>query len=642
VKPSPNIIQGPEWEQREKIPVRVFPDAVQASKRVADQISDALRKSALERGSLVLGLATGSTPIGLYRELVRMHREEGLSFEHVTTFNLDEYFPISPTHPESYHTFMREHLFDHVDIREENIHIPDGSIDRSDAFAACAKYEQKIKDAGGIDLQILGIGRTGHVGFNEPGSTSDSLTRLVSLDRITRRDAARDFLGEPNVPRYAITMGLATILEAKDIVLMAWGDAKAVIVSRAVEGPVSETVAATFLQRHPNARLVVDRAAAADLTRFKHPWLTGSPEWTPPLTRSAVVWLSNTVGKPVLKLVDEEYGEHGMGGLLTENGPAYNLNIRVFNDLQHTITGWPGGKPEADDTSRPERASPYPKRVVIFSAEPQDDVLYMGGTLRRLVNQGHDVHVIYQTSGSLAVPDDDALKYAECFLGFSRSVVAASSDLQDHLARLTDDIFSKKPFDADSPAVRRLKAVVRRSEALAAARVCGVDAAHLSFLDLPFYETGRYRNFKLTDRDCDEIASILDAIRPHQIYAAGGLSDPNSVQAICFEAFRGGFRSLENSCDWVESCRVWLYRETQREWNPDEIDMAVPLSPDELAVKIKAIYQHQSQRHQVPSEAAGYREAWQQVESRNRQTANLYDGLGLAEYEAIEAFKRWK
>jgi glucosamine-6-phosphate deaminase len=630
-----------EHEQLEKTRTAIFPRAQDACAAVAGEIAALIRERAAENKTAVLGLATGSTPVRLYRELIRMHREEGLSFKNVVTFNLDEYYPIEPDNKESYFRFMHEQLFNHIDIDPKNLNIPTGTVERKQVYASCRAYEAKIQAAGGVDIQILGIGRSGHIGFNEPGSSRDSRTRMITLDRITRQDAAKDFLGEANVPRYAITMGVATILEARKIFLMAWGEGKAEIVQRAVEGAVTSAVSASFLQEHPEAVFILDEAAAGELTRIKRPWLVGTCDWTPALARRAVVWLSHHLKKPVLKLIDEDYNEHGMGDLATEQGPAYNINIRVFNELQHTITGWPGGKPNADDTHRPERAAPFPKRVIIFAAEPHDDVHYMGGTLHRLIKQGHDVHVVYQTSGNLAVPHDEARKFAEFLLDTAKMPATKSAGQAVFASEVLTFLEGKENIWNESPEVRKIKGIIRRGEARAALRICGVSPDRIHFLDLPFYETGRTRNFQLTEEDIERTASIIDQIKPHQIYAPGDLSDPSSSYRLCYEAMETALHRFASE-SWLKDCYVWLYRAASREWDIDEIDMAVPLSPDELFLKTKAIYKHQSQKSQVPGGDQQSRESWQIAEARNRATARLYDLFGLSEYEAIEAFRRLK
>ena len=617
-----------EAEQFERIKTRVFDSSSAACKRAADEIEDLIRRREKEGRPAVLGLATGSTPVPLYRELIRRHREEGLSFANVRTFNLDEYFGLEPEHRESYARFMREQLFDHIDIAPEHARVPSGLTPRDEVFGACGAYEDAIAAVGGIDIQILGIGRSGHIGFNEPGSSRDSQTRLVTLDRITRQDAARDFLGVENVPRFAITMGVGTILEARRVLLMAWGGAKAGVVAKAVEGNPTEAITASFLQHHPDAEFLVDRAAAEELTRYRHPWLVGPIEWTAAQTRRAVTWLARRIDKPILKLLDEDYSENGLADLVTREGRAYDINIRIFNEIQHTITGWPGGKPNADDSHRPERAAPHPKRVVVLSPEPMDDVFGMGGTLSRLVRQGHDVRVMTLTSGNLGVPDAEARKVARLLDDAGAGDPAILAELD-----------GKAPHEADSPALRRLKGSIRKNEARMSAEVCGVPDAALMFLDLPFYEQGRYRQFKPSEADVTKLREALAAARPHQIFATGRGADPSSLEALGFSLLREALAGLQGE-SWLDDLRIWIYRVAGEDWEAHQIEMAVPLSPDELAVKIKAIYQHGSQRSQTPQSDGRLREAWQLAEVRNQSTARTYDQLGLANYEAIESFRR--
>ena len=619
----------------ERIRAVTFEDASSAVAEVAREIAAAVRERQAQGRTLVLGLATGSTPVPLYRELIRLHREEGLSFRNVVTFNLDEYYPIDPRHPESYHRFMREQLFEHIDIPDTQVHIPSGEGEREAVFAACQAYERSIREAGGIDIQILGIGRTGHIGFNEPGSGPGSRTRLVTLDRLTRLDAARDFHGEHNVPRYAVTMGVGTILEARKIVLMAWGRSKAEVVREAVESPPRENLPASFLQAHGDVRFLLDQPAATELTRFKFPWLVGFPEWTPRLSRKAVANLSLKLDKPLLKLVDKDYQEQGLSELVTEQGPAYALNIRIFNEVQHTITGWPGGKPNADDTHRPERAVPATKRVLVLSPEPWDDTLAMAGTLNRLIAHGHEVTVAYATSGSLGVPDEEARWAAQL-------MVEAAEGVGGELAQsVLAELKVKSEADQDSARLRQFKGYIRRSEARAALQRCGVESTCIRFMDLPFYEEGRYRQFAVTERDVSLMRKLLDRTKPHQVYATGEASDPSSVQAKAFGVFRQAWQLCRES-EWQRDCYVWLYRSDGREWETHQIDMAVPCSPDELHRKAQAIFQHRSQRSQAPVFEGQQAEAWEQAIGRNRDTARLYDKLGLAEYEALECFARWE
>lgn len=627
-----------EFTQKERIPTRIYPSADEACTVVADAISDLIQSRGREGKKAVLGLATGSTPVRLYRELIRRHREEGLSFAHVITFNLDEYYGLEGDHPESYRTFMQEQLFDHVDLPAENTHVPDGTVEREDVFEACKAYEDAIAAAGGIDIQILGIGRTGHIGFNEPGSGAESLTRLVTLDSLTRRDAARDFLGEENVPRHAITMGVGTILAARKLFLLAWGEGKASILARTVEGGETETIPATFLQRHGDCTFCIDRAAASHLTRERHPWLVGQIDWTPEVTRKAVLWLAQKTDKSLLKLVDEDYTENGMADLLIEQGSAYDLNIHLFNVTQHTITGWPGGKPNADDSHRPERATPYPKRCLVLSPEPLDDVYCLGGTIKRLNQHGNEVTIAYQTSGNLAVPDPEIRRAIDLIveLGGQRS---AATDL-DYARTVQTQLKDKGAFGADTTEIRQLKALIRRSEARASAQTLGLDPGQLNFLDLPFYENGRYRRFVVGDADVGAMCQLLERVQPHQIFATGFGHDPLSVPALCFDVLA---RALERcaGADWLRDCRIWLYRGPGQEWEAHEIDMAVPLSPDEFENKIQGIYQHQTQRSQSPSGQPKSSNTWDLAREINRHTAELYDALGLAEYEAMECFKRW-
>jgi glucosamine-6-phosphate isomerase len=632
------IPSSPEAQQRERIPTEVFASADEACARLAADIAALIRSNDALGRPTVLGLATGSTPVRLYRQLIRLHREEGLSFRRVVTFNLDEYYGLPRTHPESYWRFMHDQLFDHIDIAAENIHVPDGTVARGETFAWCRRYEEQIRAAGGLDLQVLGIGRTGHIGFNEPGSARDSRTRLVTLDSITRRDAARDFLGEANVPRHAITMGVGTILEARRIVLLAWGEAKAGVVAQAVEGTPTEALPASFLQGHANVSFLIDRAAAAMLTRVRHPWLVGPVEWSPALRRRAIVWLAQTVRKPVLKLLDEDYSEHGMADLLTEHGPAYGLNIQIFNELQHTITGWPGGKPDADDSARPERAAPFPKRVVVFSPEPSHDVLGMGGTLRRLQDQGHDVTVVYLTSGNLALPDEEAIMATDFIGELGGAFELPAGPVQAFTREVREQLLAKSAFASDSPQIRRLKGLLRRGEARASLRDCGIAPTQARFLDLGFYERGRYRQFSPDEQDVEAIARVLMERQPNQIFVTGDRDDPSSVSAVCFELVRRACQTVAKE-NWYGSCRVWLYRGVETPWEAADIDMAVPFSPRELAQKIQAVFQHKSQRSQTPV-ATGLREPWQQAEQQNRGLAETYDRLGLADYEAIEAFQR--
>jgi glucosamine-6-phosphate deaminase len=624
----------------EKIPTEVYASADDATVEVARDIADAIKKKALRREPFVLGLATGSTTSLLYAELVRLHKEENVSFSNVHTFNIDEYYPIRPDALQSHHYYMRKHLFEQLDIPKENINFPDGTLSQEQVPGFCAAYDRKITDLGGIDLLILGIGRTGHIGFNEPGSMVNSPTRLISLDTITRVDAAADFFSEEFVPRRAITMGLGTILASKKIVLLAWGEGKSHIIRDAVEGPVTDSIPTSCLQHHANVKVVVDSAAASELTRIKTPWIVGVCNWNDRLIRKATVWLCQKTGKPILKLTDRDYNDNGMSDLTARFGPASAINIQVFNDLQHTISGWPGGKPNADDSTRPERALPYPKKVVIFSPHPDDDVISMGGTFARLVQQQHDVHVAYQTSGNIAIFDDDVVRFLDFGNQFSRIFELEGIDTQNLYKKLAKALGNKKPGDPDIPEVRQLKSAIRRSEAMAAVRYIGVPEDHVHFLNLPFYETGTVQKSELDESDIKIIIDLLQEIKPHQIYAAGDLSDPHGTHRVCINAILAALHELRNE-KWLDDCRLWMYRGAWQEWDLDQVDMAVPLSPEEVLIKRKTIYKHTSQNNGPVFPGSDSREFWQRAEDRNHATAVLYDKLGMAEYQAIEVFVKF-
>ncbi|WP_435136300.1 glucosamine-6-phosphate deaminase [Formosa sp. A9] len=616
----------------EKIHNVIFDSSNEASIIVAQEIAALIIQKEKENKPCVLGLATGSSPIKVYEELVRMHKEEGLSFSNVVTFNLDEYYPMSKDNIQSYFYFMHEHLFNHVDILPENINIPNGMVSTDDLYQYCIDYEMKIKSYGGLDFQLLGIGRTGHIGFNEPGSHLNSGTRSITLDHLTRVDAAPAFLGIDNVPRKAITMGIGTVKSAKRIVLLGWGLNKAKILKQAIEGDMTANVPATYLQDHDNTTFVIDSEASSELTRVKTPWLVTSCYWTDDLKIKAVVWLSELLNKPILKLTDKDYNDNGMSGLLTEEGTAYDLNIKMFNKLQHTITGWPGGKPNADDLHRPERATPAKKRVIIFSPHPDDDVISMGGTFDRLVEQGHEVHIAYQTSGNIAVSDEEALKFAEITLKLNPKSTEAQN--------IIDFLQSKTDKDIDSLEVRQLKGFIRRSESLAATRYMGLKDDNVHFLNLPFYETGTIKKGSLTQDDIDIMCSLIDNVKPHQIYAAGDLADPHGTHKVCLDALFTALEVLKPK-SYMNDCWVWLYRGAWHEWESYEIEMAVPMSPDQVLKKRHAIFYHQSQKDGVMFQGDDSREFWVRAEDRNRLTAKKYNDLGLADYAAIEAFKRY-
>ncbi|MFT6066488.1 MAG: glucosamine-6-phosphate deaminase [Paraglaciecola sp.] len=618
----------------EKIHNVTFKSSFEASILVAQEIASLIKEKQDQNKKCVLGLATGSSPIKVYEELVRMHKEDGLSFENVISFNLDEYFPMDESNIQSYFYFMHEHLFNHVNILPENINIPNGAISIDQLHQYCIDYEMKIKAIGGLDFQLLGIGRTGHIGFNEPGSHLNSGTRIITLNHITRIDAAPSFFGIENVPRKAITMGIGTVKDAKRIVLLAWGANKNMILKETIEGVISAAVPATYLQQHSNTTFVLDEEASSELTRLKTPWLVKSCVWNAPLELKAVTWLSNLLAKPILKLTDQDYNDNGMSGLLAEEGTAYDLNIKMFNKLQHTITGWPGGKPFADDSNRPERANPSKKRVLIFSPHPDDDVISMGGTFDRLVQQGHEVHIAYQTSGNIAVSDEEALKFAEISKEFNTNSKKVNG--------IIEFIKNKKGNDVvDSLGVRKLKGAIRKSESLAATRYLGLPDKNVHFLNLPFYETGTIKKGNLSEGDVTIMKSIIDTIKPHQIYAAGDLADPHGTHKVCLDALFATLEEMKSEKEYMKDCWVWLYRGAWHEWDSHEIEMAVPMSPEQILRKRHAIFYHQSQKDGVMFQGDDSREFWVRVEDRNRLTAKKYNDLGLTDYAAIEAFKRY-
>ncbi|MEM7697884.1 MAG: glucosamine-6-phosphate deaminase [Verrucomicrobiota bacterium] len=622
--------QATQQERYEKTRTLVRDDSAAASIELAGDVAQLVRERQAENRNLVLGLATGSTPVPFYRELIRLHRDEGLSFKNVITFNLDEYYGLLPDHPESYYRFMHDQLFDQIDIPREQIHIPDGTVPLDEVYDWCHRYEEAIREAGGLDLQILGIGRTGHIGFNEPGSAEDSRTRMITLDRVTRQDAAPDFLGQANVPRSAITMGVGTILDAASLVLMAWGSNKAEIVREAVEGAVTDQVSASFLQLHENATFLVDAAAAARLTRFQHPWLVGSVEWDGAMKKRAVSWLSSKLEKPILKLVDEDYNEAGVGELLASTErDSYEINIEVFNQVQLTITGWPGGKPNADDSNRPERATPFPKKALILSPEPADVFIGMGGTVARLIQQEHEVRLVFQTSGNLRVADVAAQNFASVLLEMAEGSEGQNWQSQrEYGDSIIEALEEKGEFGIDPKLVRLLKGFILRGEARDAGRACKVNDDHMQFLDLPFYESGRYRRFHLGDADVDAVGRLLDLKNPDVIFATGDAADPSSVQALSYRAVASAVAQRREAGKLTDTT-VWLYRGRDQPLETHEIDMAVPMSPDQLAEKREAIRKFNSTSDDELS-----------ATDRNQGIASDYDALGMAEYESIEAFRR--
>ncbi len=616
----------------EKVYTNIFTSESSGSMYVAREIENCIREIQKFGELCILGITTGKSPVGVFRALVEIHKKENLSFRNVVVFSLDEFFPISPKEQQSRNWLIHESLLDHVDILPENIHIPDSTLPLDKVAAFCRDYEAKIEEYGGLDLLFLGTGVQGQLGFNEPGSYTNTRTRLVALGNESRQAVSSIFYGIDNVPRKAITMGLGTILKAKRIILMAWGEEKATVIKDIVEGEENSATPATCLQKHPNIEVVVDEGASQELTRVKTPWLVGTCLWPERFIRTAVLWLCRKVDKPILKLTYQDYIDNRLGQLLEATGQTYDMiNIQVFNDLQHTISGWPGGKPNADDSTRPERATPYPKRVLIFSPHPDDDVISMGGTFIRLIAQGHDVHVAYQTSGNIAVLDDIVLQTLD---------TARECGFVDRYNEVQEIINNKKKGEAEPIELRRLKGSIRRAEAKAACRQMGLtDPSHVHFLNLPFYETGGVKKGLLTDKDIQIVVDLLREIKPHQIYAAGDLSDPHGTHRVCIEAVLAAMEVVQDE-EWVKECRLWLYRGAWQEWDLDMVDMAVPLSPDEVIQKRHAIYRHLSQKDIVPFPGEDKREFWQRAEERNQNTARLYDKLGMAEYQAIEVFVR--
>ena len=627
---SPGINEETRFE---KLHTVTFENSNEASLLIAREICDLIKSKQEKKKNCVIGFATGSSPTKVYQEIIKIHNEESLSFYNVIAFNLDEYFPIEKDDNNSYHHFMNENLFDHIDIPKENINIPSGDINEKEIKKFCSSYEKKIDKNGGIDIQLLGIGRTGHIGFNEPGSHFNSITRLITLDHTTRFDASKSFNGIENVPSRALTMGIRTIFNSKRIIIMAWGIQKSHIVKKSVENNITSLIPTTYLQNHKNTTLVLDKECSSELTRFKTPWLVGPCDWSDLMKRKAIVWLCEITEKSILKLTDEDYNKNGLSDLLALEGSSYELNIKMFNHFQNTISGWPGGKPGSDDSTRPERKNPNPKRVIIFSPHPDDDVISMGGTFDRLVSQGHDVHIAYQASGNVAVSDHDALKFIEV----SNDMFSVDSNTK--IKSLIKELKNKKPDKIDSPEVRQLKGFIRKREAIAATRYIGIPDSNTHFMNLPFYETGRIKKNPPSKKDVLMTASLINKIKPHQIYAAGDLEDPHGTHKVCLDIVFEALESLKGE-KFIKDCWLWLYRGAWLEWDIHEIDMAVPMSPAQVLRKRKAIFFHQTQKDGVMFQGQDLREFWVRAEERNNETAEKYKKMGLAEYAAIESFKR--
>lgn len=621
----------------EKVPTHIYESSTEASVQIAENIARKIKEKQAKGEFFVLALPGGHSPQTIYSELIRFHKEEGLSFKNVIVFNIYEFYPLVQQ-SNSNLRLIKESLLDFVDIDPKNIYSPDGFVPKEEILNYCREYELKIQQVGGIDYLLLGLGRAGNIGINIAGSSMTSQTRLILLDVQSKKEAINTFGSLDLVPPSAVTMGLSTIMKAKEIALIAWGEDKAKSVKDVVEGVVTDAVPASCLQAHENASVHIDLNAGFELTRINNPWLVTSCDWTSKLIRRAIVWLCFKVNKPILKLTNKDYQDNGLGELLALYGSAYNVNIKIFNDLQHTITGWPGGKPNADDTNRPERAKPYPKKVIIFSPHPDDDVISMGGTFKRLVDQKHDVHVAYQTSGNIAVGDEEVIRYVSLLEDVRRKYDPSNEVMKKKYAEILQYLLhDKKEGDIDTPDILFLKGYIRREEATTACRYVGMDTKNVRFLDLPFYETGRVKKNPISERDEDIVKAYLSEVKPHEVFVAGDLADPHGTHKVCLDAILAAVDELKGA-EWLKDCRFWMYRGAWAEWEIDHIEMAVPISPEELRAKRNAILKHQSQMESAPFLGNDERLFWQRSEDRNRATAELYRLLGLASYEAIEAF----
>ena len=621
--------------REEKIYTKIFESAVESSVYLADDIATFIDKTVARKGKCVLALGVGPSTHPVYAQLIDLHKRGRARFENVIVFNVSEFYPQAE---DGISTIKRLHevFLDKVNIAPENIHSIDASIDKEDVYHQCREYEALIESCGGIDLTFCEIGAAGSLAFNGPGSQSSSACRLVLIDNETRHRIADDYKCE-NAPTTAITLGINNLLSARRVVCMAWGENSSRLVKKTVEGDTTTTIPASFLQNHSHAKLVLDLAAAEQLTRISHPWKVTTCEWNDKLTRRAIVWLCKKTGKPILKLTDKDYNDWGLGELLALYGSAYNVNIKIFNDLQHTITGWPGGKPNADDTYRPERAYPYPKRVIVFSPHPDDDVISMGGTLKRLVDQKHDVHVAYETSGNIAVGDEDMYRYV-MLMDYIKGDFGFDNDTYNTKSReIADFIAQKQAGDVDSADIRELKTKIRQCEARIACNYVGVKPENVHFLRLPFYETGTIKKGDLSEKDVNIVRELIESVKPHQIFVAGDLADPHGTHRVCTDAVFAAIDEMKDE-EWMKDCRIWMYRGAWAEWEIDHIEMAVPISPEELRSKRNSILKHQSQMENAPFLGDDDRLFWQRAEDRNRATAQLYFSLGLASYEAMEAF----
>jgi glucosamine-6-phosphate deaminase len=625
----------------EKIPAHIFTSMDEGSQQLACEIANEIREKQKSNEKYVMAIAGGRSPLSLFQHLIDIHKKENLSFQNVIIFLLYEFYPLCNAKNSNIYQ-LREMFLNRIDIPEENIYYPDGYMNENDIYDFSCKYEKQIQQSGGIDLTILGLGVVGTIGMNFAGTSINSRTRFVMMDSDSRKESAQLFSSVENVPAGVITMGLGTIMEAKKIVLLAWGDSKASIIKKTVEGHVTDFIPATLLQHHQNTKVILDLSAAFDLTRISYPWLVTKCEWDNKLIRRAIVWLCMITKKPVLKLTNKDYSENGLTELLSLYGSAYEVNINIFNDIQHTITGWPGGKPNADDSNRPERAEPYPKKIIVFSPHPDDDVISMGGTLRRLCDQKHDVHVAYQTSGNIAVGDEEVIRYCEFMRDISAKYLPEENDFKLKAEKIINYLRYTKKDDGtpENPEVLFIKGTIRREEARNAARYSGLKDENIHFLDLPFYETGLVKKNPFGEKDIEIIKKLLLDIKPDEMFVAGDLADPHGTHKVCLDAALAAIDEVKNQ-QWMQNCRVWMYRGAWAEWEIDHIEMAVPISPEELRHKRNAILKHQSQAESAPYLGDDERLFWQRAEDRNRATAELYNQIGLASYEAIEAFVRY-
>ena len=637
-------IERSEITRFEKVPTDIFPTIEEGAIDIANHLEADIKKREQEGRKYVMGVGSGSSLTPIFHELIKRHQAGKLSFKNVVVFNAYEYFPLSEENVNRGINQLKERFLNHIDIEVENIFTPDGTIAQNDVQEHCRQYEQHIKELGGLDVILLGIGRMGNIATNEPGSSITSASRLILIDETSREEMKMSFGSQESVPPCSITMGVSTILSARKIFLTAWGEEKADIIKKTVEGKVSDAIPASFLQTHNDAHVVIDLSAAAKLTRIQHPWLVASCKWTDKLVRSALVWLCQITGKPLLKLTNKDYNENGLSELLALYGSAYNANIKIFNDLQHTITGWPGGKPDADDTYRPERANPFPKRVIVFSPHPDDDVISMGGTLRRLVQQGHDVHVAYETSGNIAVGDEEVVRFMHFINGFNQLFANEQDEvIKSKYKEIKEFLKNKKEGDIDSQDIRTIKGLIRRGEARTASTFNQIPLDHVHFLDLPFYESGKIEKLPMGEADVNIVRELITKVKPHQIYVAGDLADPHGTHRKCTDAVLAAIDlEKEAKAEWLKDCRVWMYRGAWAEWEIENIEMCVPISPEELRAKRNSILKHQSQMESAPFLGNDERLFWQRSEDRNRGTAKLYDDLGLACYEAMEAFVEYK